>query len=723
MELLKNIARTSAGLLVSMPVPGIIRITDGSHKGSCMVSARLRCKAPKVDGDRLVWGNIAIEPENGLALYLGNQLLCRDYPGKRVPMANVSQEEIAQLTAEGHSFPWLQNREEDWKVEVCKQLPADAVIYGLGDKTGFLNKRHYAYVNWNTDDPKPHCDNYQSLYKSINFFMVFSQAGCCGILADNTCRTRFDFGKESDEYYFWSHESGGLDYYLIPGKDPKEVLSKYLTLTGSPVLQQKWVYGFHQSRWGYYTDREVLEVADTFRRNQLPLDVIHLDIDYMRGYRVFTFDDQRFARPKELTDSLAEKNVKAVTIIDPGVKAEPGYFMYDEGVRDGHFAKNPDGSIYEGTVWPGTTAFPDFTRKATRDWWAAKIKLLTDAGIRGIWNDMNEPANFTGQLPGDVRFEKGQHDAIHNVYGHYMAMATYDGLLAADGRRPFILTRACCAGSQRFAAGWTGDNHALWAHLQLALTQMMNLGLSGMFTVGSDVGGFGSDTTPELLIRWFQLGAISPFFRDHCAKAARHQEPYVFGTPTMDACRKALDLRYHLLPYIYDLAHENLPILRPLVLEFPEDEHVRELTDQCMIGPSLLAAPVMTPGITARAVYLPRGTWYDYYTGKRCTGGRYILAEAPLDRMPLFARAGAILPVAQGKPQSVEDITAEALEIFPGRGTHIHYTDDGQTLDYTSGGIRCLKIRVSGSTVTQTVTASGYPGADSLPVIRMGSNG
>ena len=420
--------------------------------------------------------------------------------------------------------------------------------------------------------------------------------------------------------------------------------------------------------------------------------------------------------PKGLTEKLAAQNVKPVTIIDPGVKIDSGYFVYDEGIEQGHFAKNPDGTVYEGEVWPGPAVFPDFTQEKTRRWWGDKLKTMTDVGIRGIWNDMNEPANFTGQLPDDVRFSTGSHDEIHNVYGHLMAEATYDGLRKADNRRPFVLTRACCAGSQRFCSGWTGDNHSLWAHMQLSLTQMMNLGLSGMYMVGSDVGGFGSDTTPELLIRWFQLGAISPFFRDHYAKGTRNQEPYAFDRATMDACREALNLRYHLLPYLYDLAHEDMPILRPLVLEFPEDPVCRELTDQCMLGDRLLAAPVMTPGVSARAVYLPKGVWYDYYTGKRFTGGKYVLAEAPADRMPLFARAGAVIPVSAGKPQCVEDITEVILEVFPGRGRYVHNMDDGESMDYLKGGIRTLEVVVQGHTLEQKVIADGYPGPDRLEI-------
>ena len=716
MESKHNEFITSSGLRVSMPVPGIVRVTDGTHRGSWMVSARTRRAAPKVSGGKLTWGRITMEPENGMALFYDGKLLCADYPGKRRPRTSLSPEEVAQLSSEGHVPSEAMGESGSWKVEVVKSLAQDAVIYGLGDKTGFLNKRHYAYENWNTDDPTPHCDNYKSLYKSINFFMVYSGNGCLGILADNSFRTRFDFGKEQEDYYFWSHADGALDYYMIPGKTPKDVLRRYQALTGKNMLQQKWVYGFHQSKWSYYSEREVLDLAANMREKKLPMDAVHMDIDYMEGFRVFTFHRERFSDPKAMTRKLAEQNVKAITIIDPGVKLDPGYFVYDEGVEQGYFAKNPDGSIYEGAVWPGPAVFPDFTREETRAWWGDKVKIMTDAGIRGIWNDMNEPANFTGPLPDDVQFQGGNHKEVHNVYGHLMAKATYEGLLKADGRRPFVLTRACCAGSQRYCSGWTGDNHSMWQHLQLSLTQMMNLGLSGMNMVGSDVGGFGSDTTPELLVRWFQLGAISPFFRDHYAKGTRNQEPFAFDQATMDGCRKALDLRYHLLPYIYDLAHEDMPILRPLVLEFPEDPVCRELTDQCMLGDRLLAAPVMTPGVSARAVYLPKGVWYDYYTGKRFTGGKYVLAEAPADRMPLFARAGAVIPVSAGKPQCVEDITEVILEVFPGRGRYVHNMDDGESMDYLKGGIRTLEVVVQGHTLEQKVIADGYPGPDRLEI-------
>lgn len=711
---------TNQDLHVSMPVAGVVRVTDGHHNKSYAVNAKFRKRPFRVDGDRVSWGNIAIEPDNGMALYLNGKLICRDHTGEKMHVGPMSMEELNVLKAEGHlNSADIARLSAQWPIEVFKELGVHDAIYGLGDKTGFLNKRFYAYENWNTDDPKPHCDNYRSLYKSIPFFIIAGEHGFCGILADNTYRTRFDFGKESNEYLYWSHASGSLDYYMIPGKDLKQVMKGYYALTGRNELQQKWVYGFHQSRWSYESQDEILKLVEDYRRLRMPLDVVHMDIDYMDGYRVFTFDPVRFSDVKGMNDKLLESGVRTVSIIDPGVKLDPGYSVYDEGVQKGYFAKNPDGSVYEGKVWPGAAVFPDFSCGNVRAWWGRKMQIMLDAGVSGIWNDMNEPANFTGQLPDDVQFADGDHLKMHNVYGHLMAQATYDGLKELSGKRPFVLTRACYAGSQRYCSGWTGDNHSLWHHLQLSLTQMMNLGLSGVNMVGADVGGFGSDTTPELMIRWMQLGALSPFFRNHSAKGTKRQEFTEFDVPTQAAIRNALRLRYHLLPYIYDLAHEDLPILRPLVLEYPKDPVCRELTDQFMVGPSLLAAPVMTPATTARAVYLPAGVWYDYYTGKRYKGGQYILADAPLDRIPLFARSGAIIPVSVDDPQCTDEIHEVVLEVFPGKGRHVHYSDDGQTLEYSGGKIHILEISVHGNEVTQKVRLKNYEGSDELFVKRM----
>ena len=330
MEYLKNEIVTDDGLRISMPVAGVVRVTDGTTKKSYAVNATLRKRSYKIDGQRICWGKIALEPENGMALYYDGALLCKDHCGDKLHMGALSMEELEVLKGEGHlSDEDVVRLSSQWPIEVFKALGEHDVIYGLGDKTGFLNKRHYAYENWNTDDPKPHCDNYRSLYKSIPFLIIGSKNGFCGILADNTYRTRFDFGKECDEYLYWSHADGALDYYMIPAKDIKQVLKGYYALTGKNELQQKWVYGFHQSRWSYASQDEILKLVKDYRDLRLPLDVVHMDIDYMDGYRVFTFDQDRFSDVAGMNRKLTECGARTVSIIDPGVKLDPGYSAYD----------------------------------------------------------------------------------------------------------------------------------------------------------------------------------------------------------------------------------------------------------------------------------------------------------------------------------------------------------------------------------------------------------
>ena len=598
---------------------------------------------------------------------------------------------------------------------IVKKLGKEDAVYGLGDKPGCLNRRGYVYVNWNTDNPAPHVDSFKSLYKSIPFFMVLGENYCYGIFADNTYKTTFDFGFESSEYYVVSHEKGFLDYYFFPGEKPSDVVKKYTGLTGTTPLFQRWIYGSHQSRWGYCSQDEILGIAEAFEKNEIPCDVIHMDIDYMDGYRVFNFDKERFPDTKALSETLADKGIKLISIIDPGVKKDEAYFMYREGMEMDAFAHDAQGAVYENAVWPGTSVFPDFSREDVRKWWGEKTKILLDHGIRGIWNDMNEPASFRGPLPDDVKFAAGAHDEIHNIYGHLMAKATYEGLLEHDnGRRPFVLTRAAYAGSQKYCGGWTGDNHSIWSHLTLSLEQICNLSLCGMAMCGSDIGGFGSDVTPELLVRFYQAAVFAPFFRNHSAVGTRRQEPWLFDEKTRDAVRKTVRLRYRFIPYIYDLAREcertGEPIVRPLVYEYPHDKMVRNICDEYLLGKFVLVAPVTVPGKFAREVYLPEGEWYDYETNEKYTGGKYILADAPLDKVPVFIRAGAILPVAEGNIQSTEDITSENTRIltYPGQGTFIHYEDDNETLAYREGSYNAMEYTLNGEKLEKKVIHKGY---------------
>lgn len=655
---------------------------------------------------------VYVKDNEKLDIYYKGKLVLSDYEKARKKSEKNPYEDLAIAELEGHTVG--KDEEKTDSVTIIKKLGKDDAIYGLGDKPGCLNKRGYSYVNWNTDDPAPHVDSFKSLYKSIPFFIVLGDEYCYGIFADNTYKTTFDFGYENTDYYFVEHEKGELDYYFMPGNDMAEVVGLYTSLTGTTPLYQRWIYGSHQSRWGYYTQDEVLDIADKFRELDIPCDVIHMDIDYMNGYRVFTFDDKKFPDVKGLSEKLADRGVKLISIIDPGVKKDEDYFMYKEGMEMDAFAHDIDGSVYENAVWPGTSVFPDFTKQSVRSWWGDKTKILLEHGISGIWNDMNEPASFNGPLPDDVQFEYGAHEKVHNIYGHFMAKATYEGLAKNDGgKRPFVLTRAAYAGSQKYCGGWTGDNHSIWAHIALSLEQVCNLSVSGLAMCGSDIGGFGSDTTPELLVRFYEAAVFVPFFRNHSAMGTRRQEPWQFDETTIDAVRKTVKLRYRFIPYIYDLAHEcektGAPIVRSLVYEYPADKHVRNISDEYMLGSFVLVAPVIAPGKEAREVYLPDGDWYDYYTGEKYSGGRYILADAPLDKVPVFIKAGAIIPVADGEIRSTEDITEDKISIltYPGKGSFVHYQDDNETFAYRNGAYNAVEYTLDGDKLEKKVLHKG----------------
>lgn len=626
--------------------------------------------------------------------------VCEDYRGKREPLKVISEEMLQVLESEGHKA----FRQESRTFEVVKKLQGSEHFYGLGDKTGFLDKRHYEYEMWNTDNPNPHVDSFKTLYKSIPFFMALTDSHVYGIFLDNSYKSLFNMGQESEDYYYFGAVGGNLDYYYIAGESLAEVLENYTYLTGTCPLPQKWTLGYHQSRWGYTTLEDVEEVAVGMRERDIPCDSIHFDIDYMQNFKVFTWNEKRYhGDAAGYLDSLIERGYKPVTINDPGVKQEKDYYVYEEGVEKGYFAKTPEGEIYINAVWPGDAAFPDFGNPETRKWWGEKQKFLLDKGVRGIWNDMNEPASFKGPLPDDVVFtdedRPTNHRRIHNIYGHLMAKATYQGLKELDGRRPFIITRACFAGTQKYSICWTGDNHSIWGHLQLAIPQLCNLGLSGMSFAGTDVGGFGSDTTEELLLRWVQVGCFSPLFRNHSAMGTRPQEPWRFGERTVEIYRKYVKLRYHLLPYIYDLFYEGertgAPVMRPLVFHYEKDPVARTCNDEFMLGERILVAPVVAQGATQRMVYLPAGEWYDYWTGEKLTGEKWFVREAPIDVCPIYVKAGSVIPTMEDMSYVGEkESDTLVLEVFPGRGQQEHHLDNGEDFAYREGNYHQYRFTV-----------------------------
>lgn len=418
-------------------------------------------------------------------------------------------------------------------------------------------------------------------------------------------------------------------------------------------MPQKWTLGYQQSRWGYsVSQKQVEKIAENLRKYDLPCDVLHLDIDYMRGYRVFTWRTDNYESSEKFVAKMRKLGFRIITIIDPGVKKDDDYKIYKEGIEKGYFVKAPDGTVYVNQVWPGDSVFPDFGRKEVRKWWARNCKYLVDLGVSGIWDDMNEPASFKGEIPDNIVFhneeEASTHKKMHNVYGHNMAKATYEGLKKYSGKRPFVITRAAYAGTQKFSTVWTGDNQSLWTHVQMMIPQLCNLGMSGFSFAGTDIGGFGADTTPELLTRWIEGALFSPLYRNHAALGTRSQEPWVFGEPTLSIYRKYLKLRYRFIPYLYDEFYREtktgLPIMRPLVLNYENDTQVYNLNDEYMVGEDILAAPVVQEGQTKRAVYLPKGKWIDFWNGVEHAGKTTILVDAPIDKLPLFIKKNTILP-------------------------------------------------------------------------------
>lgn len=599
-------------------------------------------------------------------------------------------------------------------------------FYGFGEKTGQLNKKGTVLSMWNTDVYAPHVPEITELYQSIPFFLATRGEAVYGLFLDNPGKTEFDLN--GGETYKISCSTGHLEYYFLYGPTMKDVVSRYTFLTGRMPIPPKWAIGYHQSRYSYETDLEVRELADTFRNKEIPCDVIYLDIHYMDEYRVFTWHPTRFPQPERMLADLRRDGFRIVPIVDPGVKKDPKYIVYREGVTHEHFCKYLEGETYTGVVWPGESAFPDFTNTRTQEWWGAKHDGFVQTGIEGIWNDMNEPAVFNETKTMDVNVMHGNdgdpktHGELHNHYGLLMSKATYEGLKTLmGGKRPFVLTRAGYSGIQKYAAVWTGDNRSFWEHLQMSLPMILNMGLSGIAFAGADVGGFAHHSNGELLARWTQVGAFLPYFRNHSAIGFARQEPWSYGETYEAVIKKYIEMRYLFLPHLYTLFHEascsGLPVVRPLVLEYPSDPKTHNLSDQFLLGDSILIAPILQPDTDHRAVYLPAGTWMDYHTGTAYEGGRTILAHAPLDVMPMYIRAGAI--VATG---SLIQHTGEQQEVtfhvYAGNGSYSFYEDDALTFEYETGAYNLLRLeqRLEGNQLllNWTVEHSGYQQKDLL---------
>ena len=629
---------------------------------------------------------------------------------------------------------------DDTAFTLRKTLPIDEHIFGMGDKTGgSLDRRGGTYVDWNTD-AFGFSSSTDPIYKSIPFFIgVGGAGGSYGILLDNTWRTWFDFGHKNPDEISFGGPDGPIDYYLIAGPSTAQVVRQYTNLTGKAPLAPKWALGYQQSRWSYMSADEVRGLAAQLRREKVPTDVIWLDIDYQVKNRPFTIDPATFPDLARLAKDMESQGIKLVAIADLHVADLPDqdYAPYDAGMKGDHFVHTADGGVYVAPVWPGASVFPDFTDKSARTWWGTNFKTLTSDGIAGIWNDMNEPAVFdtpTKTMPldnvhhiasDDFAPRDASHAELHNVYGMENTRATYDGLKSlAPDERAFVMTRASYAGGQRYAVTWTGDNSSTWDHLKLSVHQLINLGLSGFSYSAADVGGFTGGPSADLLTRWFEIAAFTPVFRDHSSKGTPRAEPWVDGPVHLAIRRRFVDTRYRLMPYLYGLADRNArtgdPIMRPVFYDYPGA--LTASCDQSMsftLGKALLIAP--PPKAESPEKYdvcLPEGGWYDYWTGKPVTAiagtaATSRLVEAPadatadkgnritetpaLETMPVFVRAGTILP-RQPLVQSTafKPDGPLSLDVYPGEDcAGILYADDGHSMAFTRGDFLRQTIRCS----------------------------
>ncbi|MEV1046640.1 glycoside hydrolase family 31 protein [Streptomyces sp. NPDC049916] len=557
------------------------------------------------------------------------------------------------------------------------EVPADARFFGLGGRAGGPRLRDGVYGLWNTDPGGRFGPGDDPLYLTMPVQVVVSDAGTHLAFHDNTWAGRVVL-REGEEGAGSGHdrpgtsevrmEGGPLRCWVVAGT-PARVLQGWTGLTGAPAVPPSWALGPQHARWGFGSEREVRRVVAGYRERGLPLAVLHLDIDHFDGHRVFTVDRERFPDLPSLAADLRAEGVRLVSIVDPAVKAEPGDAVFDAGRAVGErgaYVRDAQGRVVVGEVWPGPCVYPDFTDPVVREWWGSLYEERLAQGFSGVWHDMNEPVSFAAfgdpSLPRSARHvlegAGGDHREAHNVYGLAMARAGYEGLLRLrPEERPFLFSRSGWVGMQRYGGTWSGDVSTGWPGLRASLSLVLGLGLCGVPYSGPDVGGFDGFPSPELYLRWFQLGAYLPLFRTHAAIDAGRREPWEFGTEVLQGARAALVERERLGPYFVTLSHlarsTGAPYVRPVWWGAPRDRALRECEDAFLLGDAVLVAPVLEPGARRRAVRLPRGRWYDAESGRAYEGPGQVVLDAPLSRVPVLVRAGAVIPV-RGADGSLE---------------------------------------------------------------------
>ncbi len=609
------------------------------------------------------------------------------------------------------------------QVTTYKKLQDGERFIGLGEKTGPLDRRGHGYTHWNTDAYGYHAGT-DPLYCSTPFYIGLHHQLVYGIYLDNTFKSYFNFGASNNRFASFAADGGEMNYYFMYGANVAEVIQHYTHLTGRMELPPLWSIGYQQCRYSYYPDKEVLRVAQTFREKDIPADVMVFDIHYMDAYKIFTWNKNDFPDPKGLMSNLKDMGYQVVVMCDPGIKVEAGYHTYEDGKANDVFIKYPDGEFYTGQVWPGWCHFPDFTNPKTRAWWKAQLKVYADLGIEGYWNDMNEIATWGHMLPENLELDfEGNKTTMRrgrNIYGFQMARSTYEGTKdLMNGKRPFNLTRSAFSGIQRYAAVWTGDNVAYDEHMMLGVRLVNSMGLTGIAFAGYDVGGFVGNTDEKLFARWISIGAFSPFFRGHTMINTRDSEPWSFGERVEEISRNYIKLRYRLLPYLYSLFYEasetGMPINRSLAIDYSFDPTIYDhrFHNQYTFGPALLVAPVESNKELVK-VYLPEGNWYDFFTDGQYASNQIIVADCPLDKLPVFVRGSSILPMREHSGNTVQDhgVNLE-IHLYEGnvQNTFELYEDDGETFRYQDGECskRVLEYRPESQQFLLHATEGAYP--------------
>lgn len=645
-----------------------------------------------------------------------------------------TQSVVLSLPAESGPVPFLTPDDSGWQLTLSEQ----AAVYGLGEMPRGINKRGWHYITNNTDESR-HSEDKLSFYGAHNFLLVRDGSTCFGLFVDFPGKVYYDIGYTRHDLFSFHTETPDYDLYLLSGGNENAICKEFRTLIGRSYIPPRWAFGLAQSRWGYKTEEDVREVARQYKEHDLPLDMICMDIDYMQDYADFTVNKERFPDLTKLSADLKAQGIRLVPIIDAGVRIDPNDPTCTEGLEKGYFCKKADGTPFVAAVWPGKAYFADFLRPEVREWFGHKYKALTDCGIEGFWNDMNEPSLFYSperlraflndmaalrekdnieqeefflrvvggamglmNSPADyasfyheVDGQKVRHDQVHNLYGGSMTRAA--GEAFADlrpGQRTLLYSRSSFIGSHRYGGIWLGDNNSSWAQLLANIQMMPSVQMCGFLYSGADLCGFSSDTTPDLALRWLEFGLLTPLMRNHSAVGTRMQEYYRFPE-VLPAVRNMIRLRYALLPYLYSefmkAALENTSYFRPLAFDYPDDPDAREVEDQLLLGEGLMAAPVYIQNAHGRHVYLPepmkllRLRAVDDYDEEILPAGHHYIRCA-LDEVLLFLRPGHIVPVAQpaNNTSELDDASLTLWSFLPdGESAEYRmYRDDGVTTEY-----------------------------------------